>query len=407
MDIAGSIHCETPKGETIVNSKIEFIEELIFKYKNEEYKIQYGIKENNKEVVFKVSSNQINFCYYQHSYIVGDFHQLSNAFQIYQTAKEIISFLKKAKFEIAIKNKELLLKYNILDLNGNIKLIELSLPQHIIDDKNMVKYLIEEIKSIQINTKKEISNLKQKHELEIKKLQQNISNYQNEIANLKTDMISNQQALFNSKEENKKLSKEIINLKKTTEQFILYEKTKINFFDSRTIGSFNSIDFILNYIRQNDPLFNFTMIQLLYRGSRDGDSTQTCHELCDNKQNVLIVMKSDTNYVFGGYSKIGFKTNNNINNGEYLIDNNCFLFSLNLKKIYPVINNQKIICNLINKYGLCFDLSLAFFDNFMHVNENVIYSKIKRKFNGINNEYEMNGGRDKFQCKELEVFQLL
>ena len=43
----------------------------------------------------------------------------------------------------------------------------------------------------------------------------------------------------------------------------------------------------------------------------------------------------------------------------------------------------------------------------MHVNENVIYSKIKRKFNGINNEYEMNGGRDKFQCKELEVFQLL
>ena len=338
---------------------------------------------------------------------MGDFHQLSNAFQVYQTAKEIISFLKKSKFEIAIKNDELLLKYNILNSNGNNKIIELSLPKHIIDDKNMVKYLIEEIKSIQINTKKEISNLKQKHELEIKKLQQNISNYQNEIANLKTDMISNQQALFNSKEENKKLSKEIINLKKTTEQFILYEKTKINFFDSRTIGSFNSIDFILNYIRQNDPLFNFTMIQLLYRGSRDGDSTQTCHELCDNKQNVLIVMKSDTNYVFGGYSKIGFKTNNNINNGEYLIDNNCFLFSLNLKKIYPVINNQKIICNLINKYGLCFDLSLAFFDNFMHVNENVIYSKIKRKFNGINNEYEMNGGRDKFRCKELEVFQLL
>ena len=122
MDIAGSIHCETPKGENIVNPKIEFIEELIFKYKNEEYKIQYGIKENNKEVVFKVSSNQINFCYYQHSYIVGDFHQLSNAFQVYQTAKEIISFLKKSKFEIAIKNDELLLKYNILNSNGNNKI---------------------------------------------------------------------------------------------------------------------------------------------------------------------------------------------------------------------------------------------------------------------------------------------
>ena len=111
MDIAGSIHCETPRGENIVNQKIDFIEESIFKHKNEEYKMQYGIKENNKEVVFKVSSNQINFCYYQHSYAINEFHQLSKVFQIYQTAKEIISFLKKTKFEIEIKNEELLLKY--------------------------------------------------------------------------------------------------------------------------------------------------------------------------------------------------------------------------------------------------------------------------------------------------------
>ena len=405
MEIAGSIRRETP-GAPIVNSKIDFIEELTFKYKGEEYKIQYGIKENNKEVVFKVSSNPINFYYYQQSYSVIEFQQLSKVFQSYQTAKDIVTFLKKTKFEVEINNEDLILKYNTPNANGKNQIIELSLKQNILDDKSLIKYLIDEIKSIQINTRKEISNLKQKHDFEIKKLQENISKYQNEIATLKTDITMNQQALLNSKEENKKLSKEITNLKKTTEKLILTDKSKINFLDSRTIDSLNSIDFIFNYIRQNDQLFNFNNIKLLYRGSRDGDSTKICHELCDNKQNVLIIIKSDNNYIFGGYSKIGFKTNNS-ERADYLIDNNSFLFSINFRRIYPVINNTKIICHIKDTYGLCFDSSLVFYDYFMQRNNNVIYSKIREKFNGLNNDYEMNGGKDKFQCKELEVFQLL
>ena len=405
MEIAGSIRRETP-GAPIVNSKTDFIEELTFKYKDEEYKIQYGIKENNKEVVFKVSSNPINFYYYQQSYSVIEFQQLSKVFQSYQTAKDIVTFLKKTKFEVEINNEDLILKYNTPNANGKNQIIEISLKQLILDDKSIIKYLSDEIKSIQINTKKEISNLKQKHDLEIKKLQENISKYQNEISNLKSDITMNQQALLNSKEENKKLSKEIINLKKTTEQMILTDKSKINFLDFRTIDSLNSIDFIINYIRQNDQLFNFNNIKLLYRGSRDGDSTKICHELCDNKKNVLIIIKSDNNYVFGGYSKIGFKTNNS-ERFDYLIDNNSFLFSINFKRIYPVINNTKIICHIKDTYGLCFDSSLVFYDYFMQRNDNVIYSKIREKFNGLNNDYEMNGGKDKFQCKELEVFQLL
>ena len=73
-------------------------------------------------------------------------------------------------------------------------------------------------------------------------------------------------------------------------------------------------------------------------------------------------MKSETGYIFGGYSKIGFKTNNN---NAYEIDNNCFLFSLNLKKIYPVIKDKKVICHIEEVYGLCFCKSLGFYDYFM------------------------------------------
>ena len=160
------------------------------------------------------------------------------------------------------------------------------------------------------------------NESEIKTLKENNLKYQNEISYLK--------------EENKKLWEEINQIKKTSKS--PKKLDNLNYFDSTIFDSINSIDFIIDYIRQNDKSSNFNEIKLLYRGSRDADRNKTCHQLCDNKQNILIVMKSDTGHIFGGYSKIGFKTNNNINNGEYLIDNNCFLFSLNLKKIYPVIN---------------------------------------------------------------------
>ena len=43
----------------------------------------------------------------------------------------------------------------------------------------------------------------------------------------------------------------------------------------------------------------------------------------------------------------------------------------------------------------------------MNRSDNCICKNIKEYFNGLEDEYEMNGGKDKFKCKELEVFQLL
>ena len=182
------------------------------------------------------------------------------------------------------------------------------------------------------------------------------------------------------------------------------KENKIINFDSKIIQSKDSISFILDYIKQNDKTFNFNNIKLLFRGSRDGERTKTCHELCDNKQNVLIIMKSETGYIFGGYSKVGFKVNNNF---DYKIDNNCFLFSLNLKKIYPVIKDKEVICHIGVDFGLCFYASLSFGDNFMRKKNNSICERILKYFNDLENCFEMNGGQSYFICQELEVFQLL
>ena len=434
MEAAVPIRFETPK-PILDKEKINFIEEIKIKKEKDENNIQLGIKED--DLVIKVTpENSNNIFYYQKSYTINEFQNLSKIFAVYETVKDIIAFLKELKYELEEKNDILILKFEVFMPNGKSKLIELSLKKCLPDNNHMINYLFEKIKSMETNiknleenSKKEkikyeletkdlkenfskfqinISNLydekfkneRAMNESEIKYLKQCVTKYQNESTQLKEDIMNYKNEISNLKEENKRLWEEINNLKK------FHERPQIKFIDSKIIESINSIDFILDYIRQNDKLFNFNNIKLLYRGSRDGDRTKTCHQLCDNKQNVLIVMKSDTGYIFGGYSKIGFKINNNC---EYKIDNNSFLFSINFKKIYPVVKDKLVICNIDESCGLCFKGSFAFYDYFMSKNPpfDNIKSTIKSNFNGIIDNFEMNGGKNRFKYKELEIYQIL
>ena len=405
MEAAEPVKFMTPRKTELIY-KINFIEELIIKKDREIYQLQFGIKENNNEMIIKVSSDNYHKAFYfQQSFTLEELQSLSKIFTVYESAKDVILFLKQLKIDIGENNEELAVKFNAFMPDGKNKIIELNLKKIVLDNNVMIKFLSEEIQSIKNNNEKEIKAIKNKHITEIKSLQDNILKYQNEITFLKTNILNYQNEITHSKQENKKLWEEIKNLKKMTEKIIQKENSKINYYHFKTIDSLYSIDFIFNYIRQKDPLFHFSNIKLLYRGSSDGALSITCHKLCDNKQNVLIIIKSDIGYIFGGYSKIGFKTNND--DGDYLIDNNAFLFSVNLQKIYPAINNAHVICHTGNMFGLCFNNSLVFYDSFMSRNDNIIYSEIRTMFNGFNNNYEMNGGRETFRIDELEVFQLI
>ena len=386
MDAAEPIQIETPKP----NPKIDYIEEIMIKNEKENYKIHLGIQENC--LLIKIEpEKQKNTYYYQNYYTINELQNISLVFSMYKTVKEIIAFLKDLEYKVEEKNENLVLKFNVFMPNGKNKLIEMNFKKCLPDTNHIINFLLEKIKIMETNIKSleenykiekakneyETKNLKEnyikekeKHESEIKHLKENISNNQREISNLKEYNII-------YKNENKKLWEEINKLKEYHIKINQKEKQNI-FLDSKIIESKDKINFIFDYIRQNDNSFKFNNIKLLFRGSRDGERTKTCHELCDNKQNVLIIMKSETGYIFGGYSKIGFKINNNY---AYEIDNNCFLFSLNLKKIYPVIKDRIVICHIGEEYGLCFYSSLAFYDYFMTKKERNIKESIKEWFN--------------------------
>ena len=386
-------------GETPKQGK-EIKEELII---NEEYKLQFIII--NKIIYLKV----INIIFPKIEYIpnernLDEIKKLSNLLFNKENLNEPGTILKNSKFENEEEDNDLIVKLKVSLPEEKNEVFKFSFKIKFPNTDDLVKYLFQEIKIM----KKNINIEKIKTESEIKELKNTISNYQNELSKINENKANNE--LINKSEllalieENKNLYQEVNQLKTFTKFLNTIRGLK---FESKIIDSLNNIEFLLEYILQNDKAFNFRKIQLLYRGSKDGDKTKTCHNLCDEKKHVLIFMKSSNGYIFGGYSKIGFKTNNDPMNFEYKKDNNSFLFSINLKKIYPVVKDKAVISNTRDISGLCFHSSLVFQDNFMKRNENYIIKTITKCFNGFDTEFEMNGGEDQFRCKELEVFQLL
>ena len=360
MEAAEPIEPET-KEPNFEAKKIDFFEDLLIKKENEEYRIQFGKIKNLNELVIKVSQENFkDLYYYKKNYTLHEFQNLSLIFSKFKTVEDIIKFLKNRKFSIELINDLLIIKYNVYLSNGKIELIELVCKKHFQEINHIVNYILEKNKSFNNDIKeykeklKEMSDTNEKYKTEISKLKENKGEIKEELSkSIEKRVISiiltvsfsfinivlvfilfylNQSKILNLKYENKK---ELEKLKlKTTNLKYGFKKD----FDSKIFQSINKIEFILVHILKNDESFIFNKIKLLYRGSRDGDRTKTCHELCDNKQNVLIIIQSDKGYIFGGYSKIGFKTIKNSEYKIYKIDNNSFLFSMDLKKIYPVIN---------------------------------------------------------------------
>ena len=64
-------------------------------------------------------------------------------------------------------------------------------------------------------------------------------------------------------------------------------------------------------------------MHLLYRGTRDGMTSNNFHNKCDNKGKTLCLCLNNKGNIFGGYSSISWTSN-----GGNKTANDCFLFTL-------------------------------------------------------------------------------
>ena len=67
----------------------------------------------------------------------------------------------------------------------------------------------------------------------------------------------------------------------------------------------------------------YKKIELIYRGSRDGDLSKNFHEKCDNQGPTITLIKNEKGNIFGGFSSVSWTSH-----GDYKQAPNSFLFTL-------------------------------------------------------------------------------
>ena len=151
-------------------------------------------------------------------------------------------------------------------------------------------------------------------------------------------------------------------------------------------------------------------MELLYRGSRDGMTSNAFHNKCNNQTPTLCLFKSTKGYIFGGYTPYTW-----CNYGGHRSNSNSFIFTLtNIHNIPPtkfLNSNSNYSIYDDSNYGPTFGggSDIGIFYNGNNNNYNYSYfphsyedslGKGKSIFTG-----DLNNNNQKFTLEEIEVFK--
>ena len=133
---------------------------------------------------------------------------------------------------------------------------------------------------------------------------------------------------------------QILELIKTYGKLLKLRNLSI-FNDSKIIG--DKIEYEINLINWINSK-NQIKAKLLYRKSRDGDTFEIFHQLCDNKGPTITLIRSSEGFIFGGYNPLSWD-----NHSNWKEDEQSFLFSLTFEKIFrKKKKSSSIYCSKLN-----------------------------------------------------------
>ena len=151
-----------------------------------------------------------------------------------------------------------------------------------------------------------------------------------------------------------------------------------------------------------DSLRNLQVLyKLRYRASEHGGEAEDFHERCDEFEGTLIIIKTKDENMFGGYTEVSWDEDE----GKEKIDENAFVFSINLEKLYFNFGKNYNIISDKNK-GPCFVGMFTVQEHILNGKGFVNNSGIQC-YEGESEKYEINGGKNEFFIEEMEVFQVI
>ena len=144
--------------------------------------------------------------------------------------------------------------------------------------------------------------------------------------------------------------------------------------------------------------FKNISFNLVYKAFNDGDKAQTFHEKCDYLSMSLVLIETDKNIRFGGFTMRSWEGYN-----IKKIDNHAFVFSLETNNIFDIkINEPAIGC--YPKYGpVFFGCQIRIYDNFFSMGGTTCHKGLNY-YTTI--DYELNNGEQKFLVKDIEIYGL-
>ena len=271
---------------------------------------------------------------------------------------------------------------------------------------NMKKIsLIKKENKVIINFKVELLLKKHETEIELINKDQNLEIIENELKELKINYNILKQENRELKERIGKLENEVNEMKK----MINFNINKIKMGNKSVIMKENEFDMIHLAIKSR---LNKEVKELkkLYQATIDGDGSINFHSRCDNIPNTLVLIKSAGNRRFGGFTTQNWESHNS---GEWKVDPNSFLFSLDKQKIYPHQNNGGIWNH--RDFGPWFGNKDVVSEMFIYkhgiqekgLNTYESYSNCGYNYNRDSNALSENGKNDYIFASEYEVFQVI
>jgi len=171
---------------------------------------------------------------------------------------------------------------------------------------------------------------------------------------------------------------------------------------------------ILTTSEMKDNLINLIQLDhsnkwiMIYQATRDGFEASTFHSKCDNKPNTLVIIRSTSGNVFGGYTEQSWS-----GSYEYKTDPNAFIFSLINKQNKPLkmkCSSCQYAIDCHSSYGPRFGGGADFYISDNSNTNTISYSNLDHSYSHPDYAYESEeaksflAGSYDFQVSEIEVY---
>lgn len=360
------------------------------------YNLSIG-KTNEDEIIFEAISDDplVTDNYSSSNLSLSAIQSYGKIFKYCETLSDVLDTIKNLfsqKSFSAISSPD----YSYLNLNfisslptGKQEESSIKLLKKIIDKEKGIEQLFREVRTLKnenTSMKIEIENLKN----DTTSLKEKNEALQEEVNELKKKIKSILEVTTPIAIENKKVSEKQIELIKTSSLITGIEEIKLLIEALHSTHVFARIEF---------TRLNFA---LLYSTSRDDWSTKGFHQKVDGFTNTLILIRTSENFIFGGF------TTKKWNQGQGYLkdDDNAFVISFDTMKYYPIIKGKEAIYT--NYKGPCFNSYnfIIYINDFNLRNGGKTTEAKNSYYEGLSKDYEINGGKQKFDICQIDVIQI-